>query len=146
MTLFCSSVPKSCMLKSFMKAQGMFGQRCQLSHRAKPLYCTWHPCMRRAQSRATCAGCVRSVCFLYLAAFACAGSYDGYMLRTTSYDMPTEGKSAFAMEMSDLAIMMRDASPNSLLLLDELGKGTSSKEAAAFAGERCWRCLACLPE
>eukprot|EP01035_Chromulina_nebulosa_P022937 gene22937-29710_t len=45
-----------------------------------------------------------------------------------SYDIPSEGKSAFALEMEDIKIVERDSSYKSLVMLDEIGKGTSAKD------------------
>lgn len=53
--------------------------------------------------------------------------YDGFFLRTASYDIPAEDKSAFALEMDDVRVMLRDSSRRSLALVDELGKGTSAR-------------------
>ena len=54
-------------------------------------------------------------------------SFDGFFLRTASYDVPAEDKSAFALEMDDVRVMLRDSSRRSLALVDELGKGTSAR-------------------
>jgi DNA mismatch repair ATPase MutS len=48
--------------------------------------------------------------------------YDSFFLRTASHDIPTEGKSAFAVEMDDIRVMMRDSSARSLVMIDEIGK------------------------
>lgn len=45
-----------------------------------------------------------------------------------------QGKSAFALEMDDVRVLLRDCSPNSLVLLDEIGKGTSARDGAALSG------------
>lgn len=58
-------------------------------------------------------------------------SFDGFFLRTASYDIPAEDKSAFALEMDDVRVMLRDSSRRSLALVDELGKGTSARCSAA---------------
>ncbi|CAN0303300.1 unnamed protein product, partial [Ectocarpus sp. 12 AP-2014] len=63
--------------------------------------------------------------------FFVAGSFDCFFLRTASYDIPAEDKSAFALEMDDVRVMLRDSSGRSLALVDELGKGT---DGASLAG------------
>jgi DNA mismatch repair ATPase MutS len=77
--------------------------------------------------------------------------YDAYFLRTSSFDIPSEGKSSFAVEMSDLTAIMRDTSPHSFLMMDEIGqlfshlcprpsdespagRGTSTSDGAALSG------------
>jgi DNA mismatch repair ATPase MutS/predicted GIY-YIG superfamily endonuclease len=59
--------------------------------------------------------------------------FDCYFLRTASYDIPAEGKSAFAVEMDDLRIVERDATNRSLVMMDEIGKGTSARDGSAMA-------------
>ena len=51
--------------------------------------------------------------------------YDHFFLRTASYDIPSESKSAFALEMDDMRVVLRDCTPRSLVMIDELGKGAS---------------------
>ena len=58
---------------------------------------------------------------------------DFFYLRSASADTPTEGRSTFALEMEDCAVMLRDSSARSLICLDEFGRGTSSREGAALA-------------
>ena len=58
--------------------------------------------------------------------------FDAFFLRTASFDVPAEGKSAFAMEMDDVRVMTSECSPRSLIMLDEIGRGTSSKEGSAL--------------
>lgn len=60
--------------------------------------------------------------------------FDNFFLRTASYDVPSEAKSAFALEMDDMRVVLRDASHQSIVMIDELGKGTSAKDGAALAG------------
>jgi DNA mismatch repair ATPase MutS len=51
--------------------------------------------------------------------------YDCFFLRTASFDVPSEGKSAFALEMEDVRIVLRDATSRSIVMVDELGEITS---------------------
>jgi DNA mismatch repair ATPase MutS len=60
--------------------------------------------------------------------------YDNFFMRTASYDVPSEGKSAFALEMDDVRVMLRDCTSRSLVMLDEIGKGTSARDGAALSG------------
>lgn len=60
--------------------------------------------------------------------------YDTFFLRTTSFDVPGENKSAFALEMDDMRVIERDSTHKSLIMIDEIGKGTSSIDGAALAG------------
>ena len=48
--------------------------------------------------------------------------YDNFFLRTTSHDVPSEKKSAFALEMDDMRIILEDSTARSLIMLDELGE------------------------
>lgn len=53
--------------------------------------------------------------------------FDCFFLRTASYDIPSEAKSAFALEMDDVRILLRDSTHQSLVMMDEIGKGTSAR-------------------
>lgn len=59
---------------------------------------------------------------------------DGWFVRTGAGDDPEAGLSAFAVEMTDIKVALRDASQKSFLLIDELGKGTESSAGHAIAG------------
>jgi hypothetical protein len=56
------------------------------------------------------------------------------MLRNFSADAPAEGRSSFAVEMLEMRAVLEDATPASLVLVDELGKGTEVRAGAALAG------------
>ena len=58
--------------------------------------------------------------------------YDAFFLRTASFDAPAEGKSAFAQEMEDVHVMASECGASSLVLLDEVGRGTSTSEGSAL--------------
>jgi DNA mismatch repair ATPase MutS len=58
---------------------------------------------------------------------------DGWFVRTGAQDDPEAGLSAFAVEMTDIKVALRDASHKSFLLIDELGKGTESRAGHAIA-------------
>lgn len=58
---------------------------------------------------------------------------DGWYVRTGAGDDPEAGLSAFAVEMADIKVALRDATNKSFLLIDELGKGTESKAGHAIA-------------
>jgi len=74
-------------------------------------------------------------CGLYVPCkIASVPRYDRFFLRTASYDVPNEQKSAFAVELDDMRIILRDSTKNSLVMIDEFGKGTSSKDGASLAG------------
>jgi len=62
-----------------------------------------------------------------------AQEIDGWYVRTGAGDDPEAGLSAFALEMNDIKVALRDATSSSFLLIDELGKGTESKAGHAIA-------------
>ena len=73
--------------------------------------------------------------FMFPAKKVCFGDViDGWYLRTGIYDDPAAGLSTFAVEMNDIKIALRDASENTLVLIDELGKGTETSSGHAIAG------------
>ena len=86
--------------------------------------------------RSTLVACLLANCGLCIPARSSSivPRYDCYFLRTSSYDVPAEGKSAFGLEMDDMRVVLRDSSSASLVMIDEIGKGTSSRDGAAVAG------------
>ena len=59
---------------------------------------------------------------------------DAFMLRNFSSDSPLEGRSSFAVEMTEMKYVLQDVTSHSLVLVDELGKGTEARAGAALAG------------
>ena len=60
--------------------------------------------------------------------------FDNIFVRGASADVPTEGKSAFGSEMNDIAQMLRQCGSESLIMVDEIGRGTSPKDGTSLAG------------
>ncbi|EFN52896.1 hypothetical protein CHLNCDRAFT_138439 [Chlorella variabilis] len=85
--------------------------------------------------RSMCAAALLGACGLYApAASATVPYFDAFMLRTFASDSPLEGRSSFAVEMTEMRYVLEDLSPSSLVLVDELGKGTEVRAGSALAG------------
>ncbi len=86
--------------------------------------------------RSTCACALLGACGLAIPAEAATQIpyIDAFMLRNFSSDSPLEGRSSFAVEMMEMKYVLQDVTSKSLVLVDELGKGTEARAGAALAG------------
>ena len=86
--------------------------------------------------RSTCACALLGACGLAIPADDTTKIpyIDAFMLRNFSSDSPLEGRSSFAVEMMEMKYVLQDVTSKSLVLVDELGKGTEARAGAALAG------------
>ena len=67
------------------------------------------------------------------AAKATIGPVDRIFCRLGARDDIARGQSTFMVEMSEMATILRQATASSFVIVDEIGRGTSTKEGAAIA-------------
>ncbi|XP_048234731.1 DNA mismatch repair protein MSH1, mitochondrial isoform X2 [Ricinus communis] len=85
--------------------------------------------------RSICASALLGICgFMVPAESATIPHFDSIMLHMKSYDSPADGKSSFQVEMSEIRSLIAGASSRSLVLIDEICRGTETAKGTCIAG------------
>ncbi|KZV15266.1 ATP binding protein [Dorcoceras hygrometricum] len=85
--------------------------------------------------RSICAAALLGICgFMVPAESAIIPHFDSIMLHMKSYDSPADGKSSFQIEMSEIRSIITGATSNSLVLIDEICRGTETAKGTCIAG------------
>ncbi|KAL8483217.1 hypothetical protein ACS0TY_026049 [Phlomoides rotata] len=85
--------------------------------------------------RSICAAALLGICGLMVPAeSAIIPHFDSIMLHMKSYDSPADGKSSFQVEMSEIRSIITRATSKSLVLIDEICRGTETAKGTCIAG------------
>ncbi|GMN61492.1 hypothetical protein TIFTF001_030573 [Ficus carica] len=85
--------------------------------------------------RSICAAALLGICgFMVPAESALIPHFDSIMLHMKSYDSPADGKSSFQVEMSEIRSIVSATSKRSLVLIDEICRGTETAKGTCIAG------------
>ncbi|KAM7485351.1 hypothetical protein LguiA_001360 [Lonicera macranthoides] len=85
--------------------------------------------------RSICAAALLGICgFMVPAESASIPNFDSIMLHVKSYDSPADGKSSFQIEMSEIRSIITGATSRSLVLVDEICRGTETAKGTCIAG------------
>ncbi|GLJ44700.1 hypothetical protein SUGI_0939740 [Cryptomeria japonica] len=84
--------------------------------------------------RSICAMTLLGICGLMVPAEkSTIPHFDSIMLHMMSYDSPANGKSSFQMEMSEMRSILSEATNKSLVLVDEICRGTEVQKGTCIA-------------
>lgn len=85
--------------------------------------------------RSICAAALLGICGLMVPAESALIPYfDSIMLHMKSYDSPADHKSSFQVEMSELRSIIAGTTERSLVLVDEICRGTETAKGTCIAG------------
>lgn len=85
--------------------------------------------------RSICAAALLGICgFMVPAESALIPHFDSIMLHMKSFDSPADGKSSFQVEMSEMRSIISRVTERSLVLIDEICRGTETAKGTCIAG------------